>query len=57
MLCRHILDGVPVDQFEGAMQNLPTSLLQAIAGKAYDLGIMDEAAWRAFVQRFAPQGS
>ena len=27
------------------------NLLQAIAGKAYDRGIMDEAAGRAFVQR------
>ena len=50
VLYRHILDAVPVDQFEGAMQNLATDLPQAIAGKAYDRGIMDEAAGRAFVQ-------
>ena len=56
VLCQRILDGVPVDQFEGAMRNLATNLLQAIAGKAYDRGIMDEAAGRAFVQRFSQQG-
>ena len=39
-----------------AMQILATRLLQAIAGKAYDRGIMDEAAGRAFVKRFSQQG-
>ena len=52
LLCRHILNGVPPDQFEGAMQNMASNLLQAIAGKAYDRGILDEAAERAFVERF-----
>ena len=54
--CQHIPDGVKVDQFEGAMQNLATNLLQPIAGTAYDRGIMDEAAGKAFVQRFSQQG-
>ena len=55
VLCRHILDGVPADQFEGAMQNLASNLLQTISGKACDRGNMDKAAERAFVERFAQQ--
>ena len=35
--------------------SMATHLLQATAGKACDRGIMDEAAGRAFVQRFAQQ--
>ena len=38
------------------MQSLATSLLQAIAGKAHERGILDEAAERAFVERFVQQG-
>ena len=38
------------------MHNLASNFLQAIAGTAYDRGIMDEAAGRAFVQRFSQQG-
>ena len=55
-LCQHLLDRVPPEQFEGAMQSLATSLLQAIAGKAHERGILDEAAGRAFVDRFVQQG-
>ena len=51
-LCQHLLDRVPPEQFEGAMQSLATSFLQAIAGKAHERGILDEAAGRAFVDRF-----
>ena len=35
---------------------MASSLLQAIAGKAFDRGILDEAAGRAFVERFVQQG-
>ena len=55
-LCQHLLDRLPQEQFEGAMQSLTTNLLQAIAGKAHDRGILDEAAGRAFVERFVHQG-
>ena len=33
-LCQHLLDRVPQEQLEGAMQSLATNLLQAIASKA-----------------------
>ena len=35
-LCQHLHDRVPPERFEGAMQSLATSLLQAIAGKAHE---------------------
>ena len=56
VLCQHILGGVAAEQFEGAMHNLASNFLQAIAGTAFDRGIMDEAAGRAFVQRIVQQG-
>ena len=55
MLCQHIL-GVSLRNSLKAMHNLASNFLQAIAGTAFDRGIMNEAAGRAFVQRFSQQG-
>ena len=53
-LCHHLLDNVPLEQFEGTVQDLANTLLQAIADKTHERG--GEAAGRAFVQRYSPQG-
>ena len=53
-LCHHLLDSVPLEQFEGTVQDLANTLLQAIADKTHERG--GEAAGRAFVQRYSPQG-
>ena len=53
-LCHHLLDRVPLEQFEGTVQDLANSLLQALADKTHERG--GEAAGRAFVQRFSQQG-
>ena len=57
VLCRHILDGVPAEQFEGAMQNLASSFLQATAGTAHDRGITDEAAGESFCPTLCATGA
>ena len=46
VLCQHIIGGVPAEQFEGAMHNLASNFPEAIAGTAFDRGIMDVAAGR-----------
>ena len=53
-LCHHLLDRVPLEQFEGTVQDLANSLLQALAEKTHERG--GEAAGRAFVQRYSQQG-
>ena len=53
-LCHHLLDNVPLEQFEGTVQDLANTLLQAIADKTHERG--GEAAGRPFVQRYSPQG-
>ena len=52
-LCHHLLDNVPLE-FEGTVQDLANTLLRAIADKTHERG--GEAAGRAFVQRYSPQG-
>ena len=44
VLCQHIIGGVPAEQFEGAMHNLASNFPEAIAGTAFDRGIVDVAA-------------
>ena len=55
-LCQHIPGRVPIEQFQGMMNDLTNTMIQAVAGKAHERVLVDEAARRAFVQRFTQLG-
>ena len=56
VLCRHVLDGVPADQFGGALQIWLPICFKSLRERPHERGILDEAAERAIVEPFVQQG-